>query len=97
MNAPTAGDTERFPELKPNEVAVGIDLGTTNSVVAVWSNEKLRAKVVKVEGKNKTLPSIVAFEKDGRNSWKPYVGRKAIDYGHPEMTVRNVKRLMGQE
>ena len=94
----TASGEDKFPNLTGDYLAVGIDLGTTNSVVSFWSNEKLRAKVIKVEGSNKTLPSVVAFEKDGRK-WKPCVGRAAVERGatNPASCVRNVKRLMGQQ
>ena len=42
------------------DIAVGIDLGTTNSAIAVWSDELKRAKVIKVDEQEKTIPSIVA-------------------------------------
>ena len=45
------------------DIAVGIDLGTTNSAIAVWSDELKRAKVIKVDEQEKTIPSVIAFEK----------------------------------
>ena len=80
------------------DVAVGIDLGTTNSAIAVWSDELKRAKVIKVDENQKTIPSVVAFKKTS-TSWVPIIGRKAekIRVETPTTTVHNVKRLIGQE
>ena len=80
------------------DVAVGIDLGTTNSAIAVWSDELKRAKVIKVDENQKTIPSVVAFKKTS-TSWIPIIGRKAqkIRVETPTTTVHNVKRLIGQE
>ena len=88
-----------FTNFNPStDIAVGIDLGTTNSAIAVWSDELKRAKVIKVDDMEKTIPSVVAFEKT-RTAWIPIIGRKAQRHGidSPNAMVHNIKRFMGQE
>lgn len=46
--------------------AVGIDLGTTYSCIAVWLDEKNRAEIIHNEQGNRTTPSSVAFTDDQR-------------------------------
>ncbi|MCA9521344.1 MAG: Hsp70 family protein, partial [Myxococcales bacterium] len=74
------------------EAAIGIDLGTTNSVVAISSNGVPR--VIAADGKHKINPSMVAFLNDGRI----LVGRraKAVQQRLPERTIYNTKRLIGR-
>ena len=57
------------------DVAVGIDLGTTNSAIAVWSDELKRAKVIKVDENQKTIPSVVAFKKRALRGYPSLVGK----------------------
>ena len=71
---------------------IGIDLGTTNSVVAVM--EAGNATVIpSVEGNN-TTPSIVAFTKKGERLVGQTAKRQAVV--NPENTISSVKRLMGR-
>ncbi len=72
--------------------AIGIDLGTTNSCVAVV--EHGRARVIRQEGGGSTLPSIVAADPSGR----VLVGEAArrIAALHPERTIVASKRLLGR-
>ena len=80
-------------ESAPKEVIVGIDLGTTNSLIAYIDNE-VPVTVKSIEGKNKLTPSILHFSKNG----DIIVGNKAKEYliSHPERTIFSVKRLMGK-
>lgn len=72
---------------------IGIDLGTTNSVVAVMEGGK--AKVIpSAEGPN-TIPSIVAHSKAGERLVGQLAKRQAVT--NPENTVFSVKRLIGRK
>jgi molecular chaperone DnaK len=71
--------------------AVGIDLGTTNSVVAAIVNG--RPVVVPNSEGSRTTPSVVAFTGDGTALVGEAAKRQAIT--NPDRTVRSVKRRMG--
>jgi len=71
---------------------IGIDLGTTNSVVAVMEGGE-PVVIPNAEG-NRTTPSIVAETKDGERVVGTVAKRQAIM--NPENTVFSVKRLMGR-
>lgn len=71
---------------------VGIDLGTTNSVVAVLEGGD-PVVITNSEG-NRTTPSIVAFSKDGERLVGQPAKRQAVI--NPENTIFSVKRLMGK-
>ncbi|MCL1595220.1 MAG: molecular chaperone DnaK [Actinomycetia bacterium] len=73
--------------------AVGIDLGTTNSVVSVLEGGEPKV-VANAEG-NRTTPSIVAFAKNGDVLVGDQAKRQAIT--NPERTIRSVKRHMGTD
>ncbi len=74
------------------EVIVGIDLGTTNSEVALIRDG--RVEVVPVAGDVRILPSVVGIADDGAL----LVGEAAKNQYvlHPERTVRSIKRRMGE-
>ncbi|MBO00431.1 MAG: molecular chaperone DnaK [Acidimicrobiaceae bacterium] len=71
--------------------AVGIDLGTTNSVVAVLEGGEPTV-IANSEG-SRTTPSVVAFAKDGEVLVGEVAKRQAIT--NPERTIRSVKRDIG--
>ena len=71
--------------------AVGIDLGTTNSVVAVLEGGEPTV-IANAEGA-RTTPSVVGFSKSGEVLVGEVAKRQAIT--NPERTVRSVKRHMG--
>jgi molecular chaperone DnaK len=73
--------------------AVGIDLGTTNSVVAVLEAGE-PAVVPNAEG-SRTTPSVVGFSKNGEILVGEVAKRQAIT--NPDRTVRSVKREMGSK
>src|SRR5438105_8446265 len=72
--------------------AVGIDLGTTNSVVSVLEAGE-PAVIPNAEGK-RTTPSVVGFSKSGEVLVGEVAKRQAIT--NPERTIRSVKRHMGE-
>jgi molecular chaperone DnaK len=71
---------------------IGIDLGTTNSVVAVMEGGE--AKVIPNEEGGRTTPSVVAFTQDGQRLVGQIARRQAIT--NPENTVFSIKRFMGR-
>ena len=73
--------------------AVGIDLGTTNSVVAVLDGNDPQV-IANAEGQ-RTTPSVVAFAKNGDVLVGEQAKRQAIT--NPDRTVRSVKRHMGTD
>src|SRR5919201_991766 len=73
--------------------AVGIDLGTTNSVVAVL--EAGEPTVIPNAEGSRTTPSVVAFSKTGEVLVGEVAKRQAIT--NPDRTVRSVKRHMGDK
>jgi len=72
---------------------IGIDLGTTNSVVAVMEGKE--AKVLTNAEGSRTTPSIVAFTESGERLLGQVAKRQAIT--NPENTVYAVKRLIGRK
>ncbi len=72
--------------------AVGIDLGTTNSVVSVLEAGE-RVVIPNAEGA-RTTPSIVAFSKTGEVLVGEVAKRQAIT--NPDRTFRSIKREMGK-
>ncbi len=70
---------------------IGIDLGTTNSVVAVMDGNE--PKVITNEEGGRTTPSVVAFEQNGNVLVGQQARRQAIT--NPENTIFSVKRFMG--
>jgi len=71
---------------------IGIDLGTTNSVVAVMEGGE-PAVIVNQEG-GRTTPSVVGFTKDGERLVGQVAKRQAVT--NPENTVFSIKRFMGR-
>ena len=71
---------------------IGIDLGTTNSCVAVMEGGE--PKVIPNEEGGRTTPSVVAFTKNGERLVGQVAKRQAIT--NPENTIYSVKRFMGR-
>ncbi|MEK9673030.1 MAG: Fe-S protein assembly chaperone HscA [Rhodospirillaceae bacterium] len=80
------------PHEGDRNLAVGIDLGTTNSVVAVSTDGK--PKVLRDEEGEALVPSVVAYAPDG----SPVVGglAKRLIAMKPDSVVSSIKRLMGR-
>jgi molecular chaperone HscA len=79
--------------LQKEEIIVGIDLGTTNSLVAFIDPDK-QPKVINDTGKGVLVPSIVHFGPSGEVT----VGNEAKNYllTDPQNTIFSVKRLLGR-
>ena len=72
---------------------IGIDLGTTNSCVAVMEGGEA-VVIANAEG-NRTTPSVVAFSKDGERMVGQVAKRQAIT--NPDRTIISIKREMGSD
>ncbi|MFP4118274.1 MAG: Hsp70 family protein, partial [Candidatus Woesearchaeota archaeon] len=72
---------------------IGIDLGTTNSAVAVMEGGS--SKILTNSEGNRTTPSIVSVTKDGERLVGEVAKRQAIT--NPENTVTSIKRHMGED
>jgi molecular chaperone DnaK (HSP70) len=71
---------------------LGIDLGTSNSVAIIYNDKDDSLEVVKVDGTDEILPSVVCYNEEG-----VIVGAeaKAGAIIYPETTIISVKRMMG--
>ncbi|MEO5675509.1 MAG: Fe-S protein assembly chaperone HscA [Chitinophagales bacterium] len=78
---------------KPGVIA-GIDLGTTNSLIAFVNKETGKAECIKDDGENSLVPSVIHFDNDGNI----LVGAEAKPFliSDPGRTIYSVKRLMGK-
>src|SRR5271156_5653726 len=74
------------------EKIIGIDLGTTNSVVAVMEGKE--AKVIPNQEGNRLTPSVVAFTDKGDVLVGDLARRQAVT--NPKRTVYSIKRFMGR-
>ena len=72
---------------------IGIDLGTTNSCVAVMEGSET-VVIPNPEG-NRTTPSVVAFAKDGERLIGQVAKRQAVT--NPDRTIQSIKREMGTD
>ncbi|MBS3952872.1 MAG: Hsp70 family protein [Methylomicrobium sp.] len=75
-----------------NEIIIGIDLGTTNSEVAIVENGKVH---VIAEAGKKIVPSFVGIGDNGEILTGETARNQYLIY--PERTVKSIKRLMGQD
>src|SRR5687767_15106980 len=71
---------------------IGIDLGTTNSCVAIVEGGE--PKVIANSEGQRTTPSVVAFTKDGERLVGQVAKRQAVT--NPENTIYSIKRFMGR-
>ena len=80
--------------LQQQEMIVGIDLGTTNSLVAIIHPEDRKPVVLKEHDGNALVPSIIHFDKGAVIT----VGDEAKNYlvTEPQNTIFSIKRLMGK-
>ncbi|MBX0291185.1 Fe-S protein assembly chaperone HscA [Hymenobacter sp. HSC-4F20] len=81
--------------IQQEEIIVGIDLGTTNSLVAYIHPDGRRPVAINDQGRGTIVPSVVHFPGGGE---APIVGTDAKDYllTDPQNTIYSVKRLLGK-
>ncbi|WP_300372699.1 Hsp70 family protein [Methyloprofundus sp.] len=75
-----------------SDIIIGIDLGTTNSEVAVVENGQV---IVIADGEKKMLPSFVGVDDNGQIIIGETARNQYLVY--PERTIKSIKRLMGQD
>ena len=80
--------------LQKEEIIVGIDLGTTNSLIAIIHPETKQTEALKEHNSSSLVPSIVHFDGNGNVT----VGEEAKQYliTEPHNTIFSAKRLMGK-
>lgn len=83
---------EEVQENKNDEYIIGIDLGTTNTCVGIWRNDRI--EIIPDEHGNKTIPSFVAYTNVSR-----YIGLDAKNQKelNPSNVYYEVKRLIGRK
>ncbi|MCB2376159.1 Fe-S protein assembly chaperone HscA [Hymenobacter sp. BT635] len=81
--------------IQQEEIIVGIDLGTTNSLVAYIHPDSRQPLAINDQGRGTIVPSVVHFPADAAD---PIVGTDAKDYllTEPQNTIYSVKRLLGK-
>ena len=77
------------------EIIVGIDLGTTNSLVAYVHPDSRQPLAINDQGRGSIVPSVVHFPAGGQD---PVVGNEAREFllTDPQRTIYSVKRLLGK-
>ncbi|GMF04826.1 unnamed protein product [Ambrosiozyma monospora] len=83
----------RFQSTKVSGTVIGIDLGTTNSAVAVMEGKT--PKIIENAEGSRTTPSVVAFTKDGERVVGIPAKRQAVV--NPENTLFATKRLIAHQ
>ncbi len=80
--------------LQKEEIIVGIDLGTTNSLIAIIHPDTRKAVALKEHDSSSLVPSVIYFDKQGNI----LVGNeaKAFLISEPERTIFSAKRLLGK-
>jgi molecular chaperone HscA len=80
--------------LQKEEIIVGIDLGTTNSLIAIIHPETRKAIALKEHDSISLVPSVIYFDNNGN----VIVGDAAKEFliSHPERTIFSAKRLLGK-
>jgi len=94
-SVPFFGQAKRFmAEEAGSGDVIGVDLGTTNSCVAIMEG-RMQAKVIENSEGARTTPSVVAFQEDGTMLTGTPAKRQAVT--NPENTFYATKRLIGRQ
>jgi molecular chaperone HscA len=80
--------------ISKSEIIAGIDLGTTNSLIAFVNRETGAPQCIKEDGFNSLVPSLIHFDAEGN----AMIGSQARSFlvSDPSRTIYSVKRLMGK-
>ena len=91
-NSETNSETSEIPEELLEEHIIGIDLGTTNTCVAIWRNQNV--EIIPDKHGNRTIPSFVAY-----TNYQRYIGQDAKNMKdlNPSNVFYEVKRLIGRK
>ncbi|MDR3091728.1 MAG: Hsp70 family protein [Clostridiales bacterium] len=73
---------------------LGIDLGTTNSVGVIYTDKSDALEIIKIDGSDEILPSVVSYTEDGIIAGQEAKSGAVI---YPESTIISVKRFMGTD
>jgi hypothetical protein len=92
VSGPSPPSVTEFRRLKEMGKIIGIDLGTTNSVVSVMDGKE--AKVIVNEEGSRLTPSVIAWDDKGEILVGTIAKRQAVT--NPENTVYSVKRFIGR-
>lgn len=76
-----------------NNTIIGIDLGTTNSCVGIWKNNKV--EILTNEHGSKTTPSVVFYNNNKQSVVGEFAMQRLIKY--PKQTIYGVKRIIGRK
>ncbi len=76
---------------------LGIDLGTTNSVATIYKDKENEIEVVKIDGTEEVLPSVVNFPSEEGGDIIVGFEAKEASIIYPETTVISVKRIIGTD
>ena len=83
-----------------SEVFLGIDLGTTNSAVALWNTKQSRVKVIRGRKGCRSCPSVVTFDEESGDG-APLAGHSAAEREAADplsvTSVRCIKRVIGRQ
>ncbi len=90
---------EENKSLSENYYILGIDLGTTNSIISYWDNINEKPEPIDISnGFGKIpMPSVVQYRKDDEGEGEWVIGEEAFRSMkiYPETTIRSIKRKMG--
>jgi len=80
--------------LENRSKAIGIDLGTTTSIVSVWNYTTDKIEVLKNEQNETLIQSTAYFDNSNPNYW---VGTEALKKGIGKQTIYDSKRVIGKK
>lgn len=83
--------------MEKKQFNVGIDLGTTNSVMCIYNEKYQRPDVLKIYGKNGIIPSVVYYDKEHKNYIIGEEAKEQVDYYSDSFAFMKIKMTNGDE